>query len=83
MILPTKHMPLDRALLTVGSQILKQLDRQKTVSALWEKTILEYSDEQKGNLGISYDWFILALDLLYAIEAIEIKDGLLYRRTSL
>lgn len=82
MILPTKHMPLDRALLTVGSQILKQLDRRKTVSALWEKTIAEYSDEQNRNPGISYDWFVLALDLLYAIEAIEIKDGLLHRRAS-
>lgn len=82
MILPTKHMPLDRALLTVGFQILKQLDRQKTVSALWEETIEEYSDKQNGNPGISYDWFVLALDLLYAIEAIEINDGLLYRRAS-
>lgn len=82
MILPTKHMPLERALLTVGSQILKQLDRQKTVSALWEKIIAEYSDAQNGNPGISYDWFVLALDLLYAIEAIEINDGLLYRRVS-
>lgn len=82
MILPTKHMPLDRALLTVGSQILKQLDRQKTVSALWEEILAEYSDEQNGNPRISYDWFVLALDLLYAIEAIEIKGGLLYRRAS-
>lgn len=83
MILPTKHMPQDRALLTVGSHILKQLDKQKTVSALWEETIAEYNGEQNANPGISYDWFVLALDLLFAIEVIEIKNGLLCRRASL
>ncbi len=83
MILPTKHMPQERALLTIGSNILKQLDRQKTVSALWEEIMLDKKDKQNVNPGIRYDWFVLALDLLYAIEAIEIHDGLLCRRNSL
>ena len=82
MILPTKHISQDRALLTVGSYILKLLDKHKTVSALWEETILKYDVRQDANPGISYDWFVLALDLLFAIDAIEIKDGLLCRRTS-
>ncbi len=82
MILPTKHIPQDRALLTVGSHILRRLDRKKTVSALWEEVLAGYDIEQDGNPGISYDWFILTLDLLYAIEAIEIHEGLLYRRAS-
>ncbi len=82
MILPTKHMPQDRALLTVGSHILERLDRQKTVSALWEEIMADYNDEENVNSGINYDWFILTLDLLYAIEAIEIHDGLLRRRAS-
>lgn len=82
MILPTKHMPQDRALLTVGSHILKRLDRKKTMSALWEEIMADYKDEQNANPGISYDWFVLALNLLYALEAIEIHDGLLYRRAS-
>jgi len=83
MILPTKHMSQDRALLTVGSYILNRLDRQKTVSALWEEILADYKHEQNRNPGISYDWFILALDLLYAIDAIEIHDGLLRRRVTL
>jgi hypothetical protein len=81
MILPTKHISQDRALLTVGSHILKQLNKRKTVSALWEKIISEYNVMQDASHGISYDWFVLALDLLFAIDAIEIKDGLLRRRT--
>ncbi|NMA31970.1 MAG: hypothetical protein GX941_09290 [Candidatus Methanofastidiosa archaeon] len=83
MILPTKHMPHDKALLTVGSYILRRLDRQKTVSALWEEVLADYKDEKNRNPGISFDWFILTLDLLYAIEAIEIYNGLLRRRASL
>jgi len=82
MILPTKHISQDRALLTVGSFILKQLDKKKTVSALWEETIAEYNVTQDATPGISYDWFVLALDLLFAIDAIEIKEGLLCRRIS-
>ena len=82
MILPTKHMAQDKALLTIGSHILKRLDRQKTVSALWEEIFAAYKGEQNANPGITYDWFILTLDLLYAIQAIEIHDGLLYRSTS-
>lgn len=81
MILPTKHIPQDRALLTVGSHILRQLDSKKTVSALWEE--ISVNDiKQNGNPSVSYDWFILALDLLYAIDAIEIHEGLLSRRAS-
>ena len=81
MILPTKHIPQDRALLTIGSHILRQLDNKKTVSALWEE-ILRNDIKQNGNPCISYDWFILALDFLYAIDAIDIHEGLLSRRVS-
>ena len=37
MILPSKHLSQDRALLTVGAAILQNLSRPATVSALWEK----------------------------------------------
>ena len=75
MILPSKHIPQEKALLTIGAKLLKKLDRPKTVSAVWESMCLL--------MPLSYDWFILVLDLLYTIEAIEIHDGLLIRRTSL
>ena len=82
MILPTKHIPQDRALLTVGSHILGHLDGKKTVSALWEDILANYDSKRTGNPGISYEWFVLTLDLLYAIKAIDIHEGLLYRRAS-
>ena len=83
MILPSKHLPQDRALLTVGGQVLTFLAHPKTFSALWEEL-----NRQDNGLGaarprkITYDWFLLALDLLYALGAIELKSGLVTRRTA-
>ena len=83
MILPSKHLSQDRALLTVGGHVLTFLARPKTVSALWEEL-----NGQAGGLGatlprrITYDWFLLALDLLYALDAIELGSGLVARRTA-
>ena len=75
MILPSKHIAQERALLSVGATLLEYLDRPKTVSAIWE--------DVRNLAPVKYDWFVLSLDLLYAIDAIEIHDGLLFRRASL
>lgn len=83
MILPSKHLPQDRALLTVGDHVLTFLARPKTVSALWEEL-----NQQDQGLGvtrprrITYDWFVLALDLLYSLGTIELENGLVARRTA-
>lgn len=80
MILPSRHLSQDRALLTVGAQILLRLDRPKTVSGLWEE--LRHSDANPSNSPprLSYDWFVLALDLLFAMGAIDLKSGLISRQ---
>jgi hypothetical protein len=74
MILPSKHISQERALLTIGAKLLEYLDHPKTVSAIWE-------DIRVSQPPISFDWFVLALDLLYVIDIIEIRDGLISRRT--
>jgi hypothetical protein len=83
MILPSKHLPQDRALLTVGGLILTFLARPKTVSALWE----ELNQQDQGLSAtrprrITYDWFVLALSLLYSLGTIELENGLVTRRTA-
>jgi hypothetical protein len=83
MILPSKHLPQDRALLTVGGHVLTFLARPKTVSALWE----ELNKHEAGLTTtmprrITYDWFLLALDLLYALGTIELDSGRVARRTA-
>ncbi|MCX7046661.1 MAG: hypothetical protein NTX50_14395 [Candidatus Sumerlaeota bacterium] len=72
MILPSKHISQEKALLTVGAELLKHLDRPRTVSAVWE--------DMRNSADVSYDWFVLALDLLYAMDAVEVREGLLIRR---
>jgi hypothetical protein len=81
MILPSKHLPQDRALLTVGRHLLTFLVRPKTVSALWEE-VNSVGEDPASNRPrhITYDWFLLALALLYSLGAIELESGLVARR---
>ena len=78
MILPSKHLPQDRALLTVGASILRHLSHPVTVSALWEEFPRSPS-VHRTQLALRYDGFVLALDLLYLMGAVELRDGLLVR----
>lgn len=82
MILPSKHLSQNRALLTVGARILQHLHQPKTVSALWEE--LQHGGEEKrySTPMLVYDEFVLALDLLFLIGAIEMEEGLLAPKTS-
>ncbi len=82
MILPSKHLPQDRALLTVGAHVLTFLAHPKTVSALWEELNRPDAGLAATPRRITYDWFLLALDLLYALGTIELKSGLVARRTA-
>ncbi len=79
MILPTKHLKTDRALISVGAEILRLLNRPKTVSKVWDefrKTI----PHQRQKSPINYDWFILSIDLLFILDAITFERGLLVKR---
>lgn len=78
MILPTKHVRPDRALIGVGAEVLGILKQPMTMSRLW--------DEMRGrrslhasNAPIDYQWFILSLDLLFTINAVEFDRGLVRR----
>ena len=75
MILPSKHLSERRALLNVGSEILELLDKPRTVSSVWEQ--LRGDKEKAKRRRVSYDWFVLALDLLFLIDAVALRDGLL------
>jgi len=75
MILPSKHLSQDRALLSVGAKILQHLQIPKTVSAIWEELTKTSCKTTMPTIG--YNSFILALDLLYSINAIEMEDGVL------
>jgi hypothetical protein len=78
MILPSKHLSPDRAILTVGARILEHLPQAKTVSALWEE-LPRSSDGRPEAPQLRYDAFVLALDLLFLMGAVELNNGLLSR----
>lgn len=76
MILPTKHIRPDRALLTVGADILACLHEPMTVSRIWDE-VRKQRGEPVGVAPINYDWFILALDLLFILKAVTFDSGVL------
>jgi hypothetical protein len=78
-ITPTRSITPDRALLSVGAQILLQLDEPKTVSQAWLR-LRAWRAERELTSPISFTWFVLALDVLYGLGAVDIIDDLLTRR---
>ncbi|GAB3958030.1 hypothetical protein GCM10029978_001950 [Actinoallomurus acanthiterrae] len=79
MITPTKGIEPDRALLSVGAQVLQQLNEPTSVSQTWFK-LKSWRKEAGHQAPISFGWFTLALDILYAMGLVEFRDGLLIRR---
>lgn len=81
MILPTKHIRSDRALIGVGAEVLGTLRRPMTMSKLWDEIRLRRSADTASPV-IDYRWFVLALDLLYMIGAVEFERGLINKSKS-
>jgi len=63
---------MDRCLLGVGALVLRSMDRKQTMTALWDRL------REVPEVG-TFTRFVLALDLLYALGAVELEDGLLRR----
>ncbi|BCG85069.1 MULTISPECIES: ABC-three component system middle component 6 [unclassified Mesorhizobium] len=75
MLLPTKHIKIENALLGVGAEVLAELDRPKTVSTLFYDIQARRSEYEMTT--IEFDWFLLAVDFLYAVGAVRLEAGVL------
>jgi len=73
MILPSKSCSLSNSLLGYGTVIIESLSSPTTVSSLWEKIHIREPE-------LTFEKFILTLDLLYSLKTIDIYQGLLQRR---
>jgi len=74
-ILPTKHISEEYSVLGAGATVLRHLDSPQTVSSLWEFV--------RNAPGINFYWrFILTLDLLFAIGALDLTEGLIVRNNN-
>jgi hypothetical protein len=75
MLMPTKHIKTENALIGVGAKVLALLDRDKTVSRLFSD---RQEDRRENELStIHFDWFLLAMDFLFSIGAIRFESGLI------
>ena len=74
MILPSKHLSQNRALVGVGADIISQLQEPITVSELWER-VRGIRSLRTDELPLSFDWFVLALTFLHAIYLIDLDRG--------
>lgn len=72
MILPSKHISEEQALIGVGAVVLRQLARPQTVTSLWDKV---RDDRAVG----TYERFVLALDLLHITGIISLTQGMIRR----
>lgn len=73
MILPTKGITPDRSILAVGSDLLDLLDSPLSVSNLWSR-YLNFRKQLGLERPVNFDWFVLALDFLFTIGAINLDD---------
>ena len=71
-LMPGKHVPIGRSLVGIGALILRELRAPSTVSVLWERV------RENPEIG-SYRNFVMALNYLFAIAAIDYEDGILSR----
>ena len=68
MILPDKNIAEDKSLLYIGGMIISLLESPLSISNLWDKL--------KNKIDInSFEHYILAIDLLYIMDAIIISEG--------
>lgn len=75
MLMPTKHIKTENALIGVGAEVLALLDRDKTVSRLFSDL---QEDRRENELStIHFDWFLLSMDFLFSIGAIRFDSGLI------
>lgn len=75
MLMPTKHIKTENALIGVGAEILTLLDRDKTASRLFNDLQEDRRDSELST--IHFDWFLLAVDFLFAVGAIRFESGLI------
>ena len=71
-LLPNKHVPLRSSILGVGAHLLEKLDRPSSISGLWERC------RQSDDVA-SFERFTMALDLLFILGALDLRDSVLVR----
>ncbi len=72
MIMPSKYLREDEALIGVSATLLPLVEKYGNLSALWESA-------KKINTIGNFERFILALDLLYLLGLVDLCDNKIVR----
>lgn len=74
MLLPDKHIRMSESLLGLGAFLIGLLRQPQTVDTIW----LEYRKARESGIYPAHHTFenvVLALDVLFAIKAINVADN--------
>ena len=71
-LLPDKHVTIERSLVGTGAYLLERLASPCTVNTLWESVKAE-------SAVANFKVFVLSIDYLYTIGAINYEHGVLSR----
>lgn len=72
MILPSKHISEEQALLGIGAVVLRHLERPQTVTHLWDKV--------RTHMAVgTFERFVLALSMLHITGVVNLSDGMIVR----
>jgi hypothetical protein len=83
MILPTKGISQDRALLSMGAELLSLLNKPMGVSALWDKSKKNFQKAEKMNgesISLTFDIFSLSLAVLFSVGVVDFDGNMNLRR---
>jgi hypothetical protein len=79
-ILPSKKLSIENSLIYIGGEVLALLHEPKTVSRVWEELKIKRAGHPNLDApAMTYDWFVLTLDLLFLLGALDLSQGRLYR----
>jgi hypothetical protein len=72
MILPSKHISEEQALVGLGAVLIEEIKKPQTVTSLWEQV--------RTNTAIgTFERFVLALDMLHIIGSVKLTSGMIVR----
>jgi hypothetical protein len=80
MILPSKHIPPNRALITLAAEVHELINGKSTISSLWNDFNEVLVKSMRAG-EVSYDWFILSVDLLFLLDFIKSENGYIKKKT--
>lgn len=75
MILPTKGISPERSLIAIGSFVLANAESPRSPSEIWHSYV-----RSGPRSYVTYEWFCLAVSLLFAMDLVEMSGDLLERR---